>query len=43
MERSASSITNLLEPRTTIVTVFPGLAQPVIFSKQTLELGYLKD
>lgn len=34
MERSASSITNLLDPRTTIVTVFPGLVQPVIFSKQ---------
>lgn len=30
MERSASSITSLLEPRTTMLTVFPGLAQPVI-------------
>lgn len=29
MERSASSITSLLEPRTTMLTVFPGLAQPV--------------
>ena len=30
MERSASSITSLLEPRTTMLTVFPGLVQPVI-------------
>jgi hypothetical protein len=38
MERSASSITSLLEPRTTIVTVFPGLAQPVIFNKKYSKL-----
>lgn len=30
MERSASSITSLLEPRTTMLTVLPGLVQPVI-------------
>lgn len=30
MERSASSITSLLEPLTTMLTVFPGLLQPVI-------------
>lgn len=35
MERSASSITSLLEPRTTMLTVFPGLVQPVIWSKET--------
>lgn len=32
MERSASSITNLLEPRTMMLTVLPGLAQPVIYT-----------
>lgn len=31
MERSASSITSLLDPRTTMLTVFPGLVQPVIW------------
>lgn len=31
MDRSASSITSLLEPRTTILTVFPGFTQPVIY------------
>lgn len=30
MERSASSITSLLEPLTTMLTVLPGLEQPVI-------------
>lgn len=30
MDRSASSITSLLEPRTTILTVFPGFTHPVI-------------
>lgn len=34
MERSASSITSLLEPRTTMLTVFPGLAQPVICTER---------
>lgn len=34
MERSASSITSLLEPRTTMLTVFPGLVQPVICTEQ---------
>ncbi len=36
MERSASSITSLLEPRTTMLTVFPGLVQPVIYMKQNM-------
>lgn len=35
MDRSASSITSLLDPRTTMLTVFPGLAQPVICRKNT--------
>lgn len=34
MERSASSITSLLEPRTTMLTVFPGVLQPVICKEQ---------
>lgn len=36
MERSASSITSLLEPRTTMLTVFPGLVQPVIWTKKKI-------
>lgn len=32
MERSASSSTSLLEPRTTMLTVFPGFVQPVIWN-----------
>lgn len=40
MERSASSITNLLEPRTMMLTVLPGLAQPVIYT-QSQEMARL--
>jgi hypothetical protein len=34
MERSASSITSLLDPRTTMLTVLPGLVQPVIYGDE---------
>lgn len=40
MERSASSITSLLEPRTTMLTVFPGLAQPVICRERRINVSH---
>lgn len=38
IERSASSITSLLEPRTTMLTVFPGLVTPVTCNKKNARL-----